>query len=381
MSRILIVVTHLLGAGHLTRSAALARAFMRAGHDVTVVTGGMPARQWVVEGLTVVQLPPVRTQGFDFKTLLDENGTPVGPERRAARDRLLLETFGAVQPDAVVTELFPFGRRTLSSEFIALLEAARARRPRPVIVSSIRDILEPPHKPERGIEAHERARAYYDAVLVHGDDAVVSLDRSWPVDDGVRPLLRPTGYVDGGGTPAPSPDAAGQIVVSGGSSSGGIRLFRTAVAAAALVPDLPWRVLIGAGVDEGEFGDIAASAPAHMQVERARPDFRSMLAACAVSVSQLGYNTAIDLLRTKPRAVFAPFEADGLETEQRLRAERLSALGWGEMIGEAELSPQAVAAAVRRALAAPPREPVPIGLDGADRSVAIVEELLRRAAA
>jgi hypothetical protein len=34
MSRSLIVVTHLLGAGHLTRSAALARAFMRGRHDV-----------------------------------------------------------------------------------------------------------------------------------------------------------------------------------------------------------------------------------------------------------------------------------------------------------------------------------------------------------
>jgi predicted glycosyltransferase len=340
----------------------------------------MPTRQWVVEGLTVVQLPPVRTQSFDFKTLLDEHGTPVGAERRAERQRLLLETFEAVRPDAVVTELFPFGRRTLSSEFIALLEAAHARRPRPVVVSSIRDILEPPHKPERGVEAHQRARTYYDAVLVHGDAAVVTLEQSWPIDDNVRPLLRPTGYVDGGAVPSPSADLAQEIVVSGGSSSGGIRLYRTAIAAAALVRDLDWRVLIGAGVEETEFQAIAASAPAHMQVERARPDFRSLLASCAVSVSQLGYNTAIDLLRTKPRAVFAPFEADGLETEQRLRAERLSALGWGEMIVEAELSAHSLAAAVRRALEAPRRNPAPIPLDGADRSVAIVEELLQRRA-
>jgi predicted glycosyltransferase len=380
MSRILVVVTHLLGAGHLTRASALARAFMRAGHEVTVVTGGMPTRQWVVEGLTVVQLPPVRTQGFDFKTLLDEHGTPVGPERRAARQRLLLDTFESVRPDAVLTELFPFGRRTLSGEFMALLEAAHARRPRPVIVSSIRDILEPPHKPERAGEAHDRVRAYYDAVLVHGDDAVVMLERSWPIDDGIRPLLRPTGYVDGGAPVSPAQDYVGDIVVSGGSSTGGVRLYRTAVLAAALVRDLNWRVLVGAGVDEAEFGAIAAAAPAHMRIERARADFRALLSGCAVSVSQLGYNTAVDLLRTKPCAVFAPFEADGLETEQRLRAERLSALGWGEMIVEAELSPESLAAAVRRALTAPRRDPVPIGLDGAERSVSIVAELLQQSA-
>jgi predicted glycosyltransferase len=48
------------------------------------------------------------------------------------------------------------------------------------------------------------------------------------------------------------------------------------------------------------------------------------------------------------------------------------------MIVEAELSPESLAAAVRRALAAPRRDPVPIRLDGADRSVAIVEELMRQ---
>ena len=38
--RVLIAVTHLLGAGHLTRAAAIARAFARAGHEVALVSGG-----------------------------------------------------------------------------------------------------------------------------------------------------------------------------------------------------------------------------------------------------------------------------------------------------------------------------------------------------
>ena len=37
--RVLIAVTHLLGAGHLTRAAALARGLVRAGHAVTLVSG------------------------------------------------------------------------------------------------------------------------------------------------------------------------------------------------------------------------------------------------------------------------------------------------------------------------------------------------------
>ncbi|MFC6790188.1 hypothetical protein ACFQE0_11510 [Methylobacterium komagatae] len=41
--RVLIAVTHLLGAGHLTRAAALARAFAAAGHETALVSGGHPA--------------------------------------------------------------------------------------------------------------------------------------------------------------------------------------------------------------------------------------------------------------------------------------------------------------------------------------------------
>ena len=42
--RVLIAVTHLLGAGHLTRAAALARAFARKGHETMLVSGGSPVR-------------------------------------------------------------------------------------------------------------------------------------------------------------------------------------------------------------------------------------------------------------------------------------------------------------------------------------------------
>ena len=74
----------------------------------------------------LVQLPPVRTAGTDFGTLLDEDGARVGPDRLDLRKRMLLDAFRSVRPDVVVTELFPFGRRVLAEEFMALVDAARA---------------------------------------------------------------------------------------------------------------------------------------------------------------------------------------------------------------------------------------------------------------
>ena len=47
---------------------------------MTLVSGGMPARLVSGAGLDLVQLPPIRTSGVDFRALLDEAGRPAGPD-------------------------------------------------------------------------------------------------------------------------------------------------------------------------------------------------------------------------------------------------------------------------------------------------------------
>jgi predicted glycosyltransferase len=370
----MIVVTHLLGAGHLTRAAALARAFAAAGHQTTLVSGGLPAPLIPLDGVRLVQLPPVRTIGTDFKTLLDEAGTPVDPERLEERRALLLDTLQAVRPDVLVTELFPFGRRGLAGEFLPLLEAARALEPRPLVACSVRDILVAPTKPARIAEAHKRLAALYDLVLVHGDPDLVPLEASWPLDEAARGLLRYTGYVDDG-TPSPEAGERRGILVSGGSSAASLPLYRASLDAAGALPDQPWRILIGNGVPESDFADLRHAAPANASVERARRDFRPLLSRAAVSVSQCGYNTAIDVLRTGVSAVFVPFEG-GHETEQRLRAERLQARGLGSIVPESGLSAARLVDAVRDALVRQPSRAT-LNLDGAAESVRIVEGALK----
>ena len=69
--RILIVVTHLLGTGHLARALVLARAFAEAGDKATLVSGGMPVPHLAAEDVDLVQLPPVRSDGTNFARLLE----------------------------------------------------------------------------------------------------------------------------------------------------------------------------------------------------------------------------------------------------------------------------------------------------------------------
>lgn len=372
--RVLIAVTHLLGAGHLTRAAALARAFARKGHETTLVSGGTPARLADLGGARLVQLPPVRTVGTDFKTLLDENLQPTDETYLDRRQAILLDTLRSTRPDILITELFPFGRRVLAGEFTTLIEAARRLNPRPRILCSIRDILVAPAKAERIAQAHERILQNYDAVLVHGDPDLVPLDASWPVDERIRPFLRYTGYVDENEDAVSGGHRHG-IVVSGGSSAASLPLYRAALDAARLITDRPWHILIGRGVSEEDFQALQDNAPAHAVIERARPDFRTLLASAEISVSQAGYNTVVDLLRCGVRSVLVPFEA-GHETEQRLRAERLKSIGLAEIVSEDDLSGTRLAEAIRQGLSQPASSPPIVAIDGARRSVIIAESMV-----
>ncbi|MET3482609.1 glycosyltransferase [Methylobacterium sp. 1973] len=370
--RVLIAVTHLLGAGHLTRAAALARAFAAAGHETLLVSGGVPAPMVRRDGLRLVQLPPLRIAGTEFSTLLEPDGRPAEPALLARRSALMIETVTAFGPDAVITELFPFGRRALAHEFLALVDAARAGRPRPLVLASVRDILVASTKPARIAEAHARVADLYDAVLVHGDPALVPLDTSWPVDAATAAKVRYTGYVDEGTVAPPAIRRAG-VLVAAGSGPAGLVLLGAAAEAARQRPDLGWRILAGHGVPVAALAGIGRDLPPGV-LGRARPDYRALLAGAAVSVSQCGYNTAIDLLATGTPAVLVPFEA-GVETEQRLRAACLAARGLARVLPESELTAQTLVQAVEAQAAAPVPGPHGIDIAGARRTVELVESL------
>ncbi|MGH1589144.1 glycosyltransferase [Methylobacterium phyllosphaerae] len=370
--RVLIAVTHLLGAGHLTRAAALARAFAAAHHETLLVSGGVPAPMVRHDGLRVVQLPPLRVAGTDFATLLEADGRPADPAFLARRRAILVEAFATFAPDVVVTELFPFGRRALAAEFLALVEAAHAVRPRPLVLASVRDILVASTKPERIAQTHDRVANLYDAVLVHGDPALVPLDASWPLDAAAAAKIRYTGYVDEG-TAFGRGSLRSGVLVAAGSGPAGLTLLREAASAARQRPDLGWRILAGHGVPEAALAAIGHGL-AEGVLGRAQPDYRTLLAGAALSVSQCGYNTATDLLATGTPAVLVPFEAGG-ETEQRLRAEHLAARGLARVLPESALTADTLLKAVTAQAAASLPGSHGVDLDGARRTVAIVAEL------
>lgn len=371
--KVLIAVTHLLGAGHLTRAAALARGFAGAGHRVILVSGGMPAAHIALDGLEVVQLPPVRSDGTDFTRLLTPDG-PADADYLARRGVAMEEAARTLAPDVVITELFPFGRRILAAEFRALIAAARQANPAVRVLCSIRDILAPPSSQKKADRTAALLAELYDAVLVHSDPAIVPLSLSWPITPEVEAKLRYTGFVVAGAE-TPAPQARGrEVLVSAGGGSVGRPVFEAAIAAARLAPDLDWRLLVGGADAEQVCAALAQDAPANLRVEPARPDFRTLLARAGASVSLAGYNTAMDLILTGVPAVLVPFDA-GSETEQGLRAEGLAQLPGVTVLRAAEVTPAALVASVRHVMADTARPRGGFALDGVGESLRIVTQM------
>ncbi len=381
----LLYVQHLLGIGHLVRAGALARGLEAAGIRVVLVSGGMPVPVLDI-GVSVSrfeQLPPVRAADETFKNLVDETGNSVDDAWRARRRERLLAIFDRERPEIVLTELYPFGRRQMRFEIEPLLERARTLREQtglPVIASSVRDILVPPAKAERTDEIIERVRHYYDLVLTHGDGEVIPFERSFTRAGDIAGITRSTGYVVGPVPARQGPGAPGydEVIVSAGGGAVSEDLLQSAIGARALcdLRERVWRVLIGHNYAEAAFLTCRAAAPTGVLVERARSDFTQLLANCALSISQGGYNTVTEILATGARAVCLPF-AGGRESEQTLRCRLLAERGVLQVVERDALCAEQVALAVGRALESQPDQGQVVNMDGAARSAALLLEAVQ----
>ena len=372
--RIFFYVQHLLGIGHIARASRIANALVKDGFDVTVVTGGLPVPGFPGEGVKTVALSAVVASNVGFSGLADAEGRAADKDFLDARRDGLLDAFHAARPDVVIIEAFPFGRRQMRFELLPLLDAIEKADPRPKLLSSVRDILQENRKAGRDEETVALVKTHFDAVLVHGDPDFVRLEDTFPLTPEIADRLRYTGLV--APPPAPEPTETFDIIASAGGGAVGAELIRAAKEAAAMMPqDLRWLLISGPNLPETDFTAVSRDAPPNVTLVRFRKDFPSLLRGAKVSISQAGYNTVGDLLRTECRAILIPFVADG-ETEQTVRAERLQALDFADILPEKGLTAGHVKEAVEKALAAPRRGPVSLDLDGAEKTAGIIRSMI-----
>ncbi len=361
------------------RAGRIARALVAQGFSVDVAYGGEPIAGFDIEGARITYLPPVRAGGEVFNRLEDADGNAVDDAYKDRRRDMLLALFDRARPDIIATEAFPFGRRQMRFELLPLLERAKARTKPPLIVGSVRDILQENAKAYKDRETVDLLTAHFDHVLVHADPKLVRLERTFPLAGEISDMLLYTGIVAPEVPQPPAQDKRFDVVVSVGGGALGHRLLMASAQAKAMsgMRDARWLIVTGLKFSAEHQAELQSHVSGDVTVTEFLPDLGSVLAGAQLSISRVGYNTVADIYRAGCRAIVVPL-SDGIETEQIRRAELLAARGLAETVSHDNETPEAVAAAIDRAMARPAPDRSVLNLEGAATTALILQTLLDR---
>lgn len=375
---LLFYCQHSLGIGHLTRSFALVNALAQAFRVVFLNGGRLPPGVPVPAEMELIDLPPLGMD--DGHTVVSRDGQHDVRAAMAERQRLITQAVAATRPAVLLVELFPFGRKKFAGEILPLIRAAKRQPGGPArVVCSLRDILVDarPDQLHHDNRARWLADRYFDAVLVHADPAFTRLEDSFHPSQPMQTPAHYTGFV----VPARAVEApvrrGRHLLVSAGGGIVGEGLFRAALAARDhLTYPLPLRIVAGPFLPEAQWQALLNDTRGLAGVELVRhvPDMVAELRRARASLSQCGYNTALDLVVSGVPALVVPYETV-TENEQSQRALRLAELGAMQALSCAQASqPAALAAALQQLLDFEPRAAA-LQLDGAARSTEILARL------
>lgn len=371
---------HSLGMGHLVRALTLAEALAEQFSVVFLNGGRFPEHTIPPVGIDLINLPPLGMQ--EDNQLYSQDRQYSLAEAQVLRQQMILANYQRLQPQVILIELFPFGRKKFAGELLPLLKAAkRDAQNQPLVLCSLRDIMVNARKDQ--IRHDNRARwlvdRYFDGILIHSDPTIAHLNESFKPSRELKALVHYTGFVLPRGESLVPAIRQRQLLVSAGGGMVGAPLFQAAINAQPILWDtlkLPMTLVAGPFLPEADWLKLQAQATncQGLTLLRYVPNMVYLLASHSVSVSQCGYNTVMDILKSGIAALVVPF-AQGQEDEQSNRAERLSQLGLLRRVDIVDLDVARFVAEVERLLHFKPNV-ASIDLNGTSKSVAIVQHCL-----
>ena len=374
---ILFYCQHSLEMGHLVRSFALADRLAERFRVMLLNGGRLPKGMIVPSRVQVVNLPPL---GLDDANQLVSHDKRISVERALVRRKKMIGIcFENLRPAVVLIDLFPFGRNKFAPELLPLLETARTRETRALVVCSLRDILV--HRQQQcDNQAAELANNYFDLLMVHSDPAFARFEESVRPSFSLTVPVKYTGFV----VPRTAPTTRlnikqKRIVVSAGGGVVGESLLRTAIEAHSQFEDDPqieMKVIAGPFLPDDSWQALQALAREKKRLRLVRyvSDLCSEMSGAAVSISQAGYNTCLDVVRARVPALLVPFARNG-DNEQRQRASRLAELGAARVLPVTEQTPERLVTEIRELMNSKSVTPA-LDLNGAQTSLQLLESML-----
>lgn len=352
MTRRFMLYSHdSFGLGHFRRSLSIAAALVAASprHEALIVTGSPLTQSFELpERVDTLKLP-VATKNEAGAYVPRKLG---GDLERLVRLRagLILAAFEAYAPDVVLVDHAPIG---LAGELLPLLQHIDRARPQPRLVLGMRDVID---DAERVRKDWERSDTWswlgvYDDVLVYGDERVLTTAQELRLAERIRGHVRHTGYLAPVMPSAEPPREPFVLVTAGGGGDGFELVSRYLDYAEAHAAEAPRSLIVSGPLMSGERRaslEQRVDRLPRVTIETFTPAMRALVASAAAVVSMAGYNTVVEELAARVPALLVPRSVPRLE--QRMRADRLSAITHLESAPPEGLDSAHLAAFVDRAL-------------------------------
>ncbi len=361
------------GLGHFRRSLTIAEALARnhPGIQMLCMTGSpRPDMFELPDGFDTIKLPSItKNDNGEYESVAGHLDLSQVAHLRTSLVHAAIQEFS---PDVFIVDHSPFG--TLG-ELLPVLTAMR-KKDRILTIFGMRDIVDSPERLEREWTAQgvlEGLDSLFDHILVYADPLVYDsraeygLERIAPGKSHLTgivcrcpPCKGARGFRDG------RPSTA--LVTTGGGKDG-MHIIEAALAA--LPADFhKIRVITGPLSKSSALARIEKRVAADPRVSLLRESHQMCDELCDYDlvIGMVGYNTAYEVVRARKAYVAVPRE--GPRLEQRLRAERLSALGLAVPVGS---DPSGLEKRLRDACkhARSPLERLP-RFDGADQASDLV---------
>lgn len=412
-------VESVAGLGHLNRAGQLVRAMVEAGMEVTVASGTFVDAPRFFPGAKLVYLPDYVHKNNDGSlTQWNKNNQKVRVSIdydlwQRQRELAHHKAVHAARPDIVIVEFWPFSRRHLTNEVNAIDRTCRELGIDPLRVSSVRDVIKGQvaggkkliTKQQKAAEARiVQHLQRMDAVIVHGDPALIDLGETFSAIGKIKDRLHYSGYVvaDLPQRDLSLIDSDRPVLIHAGSGSSAESFFMATVNAweHSILRHRPWHFVTGPRFSEAGRNQLFQALLArgvlqlpgatyrprhgsndigHFRVDGYRGDLMGLMANSIVSVSLAGYNTTLELLALSARALLVPKFREGdpiwIDPEQRYRLQRLKKEGLiNSLDPKIALQPSRFAAAIEKA-AEGSKQSRNIGLDGAHHTVDLLNHL------
>ncbi len=388
MKRLMFYCQHILGMGHLVRSREIIRGLTKD-FQICFINGGEIIQGFEIPpGVELINLPAIKTDA-EFKELQVVDDAFSLNEVKEIRKNQLLQIFNEFQPDILIIELFPFGRKRFSFELIPLLELAKSSKNSTKIVSSLRDIVVT--KQEKQAKHEEKVcnliNKYFDILLVHGDPKFFPLEETFYRVNDLKCEVYYTGYVVQEPPVNPVFTYEDQeiiksdkplILVSVGGGRFGHELLDCVVNAAPFLDKrLPHNIQVFTGpfIPDAKFNELQAMArdSKNLYIRRYTPYLLSYMKKAELSINMSGYNTTMNILTTGVRAMILPFTGNQ-DREQTVRAEKLSNLGIIKLLSPHDLQPDYFAIKIINYLEEKPNQ-ISVDFSGVDKTATILKSL------